>query len=62
MNWTKGQQLQNRDYTIKCELGRGRFGITYLAKDNKNGGDVVIKSLNYEELDIQIKTNQLTPE
>ena len=62
MNWTKGQQLQNDNYTIKCELGRGRFGITYLAKDNKNGEDVVIKTLNYEELDIQIQTNQLTPE
>ncbi|MFB2968398.1 serine/threonine protein kinase [Aerosakkonema sp. BLCC-F183] len=62
MTWTKGQQLQNGNYTIKSELGRGRYGITYLAKDNKNGEDVVIKTLNYEELDIQIKTNQITPE
>ncbi|MBD2185843.1 serine/threonine protein kinase [Planktothrix sp. FACHB-1355] len=62
MNWTTGQQLQNGDYTIKCELGRGRFGVTYLAKDNKNGGDTVIKTLNYEQLDIQIKTHQITPE
>ena len=37
------------------------FRSTYLAKDNKNGEDVVIKTLNYEQLDIQIQTNQLTP-
>jgi len=39
------QQLQNGKYTIERELGRGRFGITYLARD-KNGDGVVIKTLN----------------
>jgi len=39
------QQLQNEKYTIERELGRGRFGITYLARD-KNGDGVVIKTLN----------------
>lgn len=39
------QQLQKGKYTIERELGRGRFGITYLAR-NKNGDGVVIKTLN----------------
>jgi len=39
------QQLQKGKYTIERELGRGRFGITYLAR-NKNGNGVVIKTLN----------------
>ncbi len=40
-----GQQLQGGKYTIEKELGRGRFGITYLAKQ-KNGDRLVIKTLN----------------
>jgi serine/threonine protein kinase len=39
------QQLQNGKYTVERELGRGRFGITYLARD-KNGDGVAIKTLN----------------
>lgn len=54
MTWTIGQKLQNGKYTIQKELGRGRFGITYLAKDEP-GNELVIKTLNEEKL------NQLTP-
>ncbi len=45
MAWVAGEQLQGGKYTIERELGRGRFGITYLAKD-KNGDRLVIKTLN----------------
>jgi serine/threonine protein kinase len=45
MAWVAGNQLQGGKYTIERELGRGRFGITYLAK-NKNGDRQVIKTLN----------------
>jgi hypothetical protein len=34
--WVAGDRLQGSKYTIERELGRGRFGITYLVK-NKNG-------------------------
>ncbi|MBD2214397.1 serine/threonine protein kinase [Nostoc linckia FACHB-104] len=45
MAWVAGDQLQGGKYTIERELGRGRFGITYLVK-NKNGDRLVIKTLN----------------
>jgi eukaryotic-like serine/threonine-protein kinase len=45
MSLSVGQSLQNGKYTIDRELGRGRFGITYLAK-RANGERWVIKVLN----------------
>jgi len=45
MAWIAGDELQGGKYTIERELGRGRFGITYLVK-NKNGDRQVIKTLN----------------
>ncbi len=42
-------------------MGRGRYCITYLAED-KNNNHVVIKTLNDDELNLQIQANQLTPE
>ncbi|MFN6469453.1 MAG: serine/threonine protein kinase [Nostoc sp. SerVER01] len=45
MAWVAGDRLQGGKYTIERELGRGRFGITYLVK-NKNGDRFVIKTLN----------------
>ncbi len=55
MAWTAGQRLQPDKYTIENELGRGRFGITYLAKDN-SGKYLVIKTLDEDLL------NKLTPD
>jgi len=45
MAWVAGDRLQGGKYTIERELGRGRFGITYLVK-NKNSDRLVIKTLN----------------
>lgn len=45
MVWTAGTQLYGGRYTIQHELGRGRFGITYLARD-RNNTPVVIKTLS----------------
>ncbi|NEQ67569.1 MAG: serine/threonine protein kinase [Symploca sp. SIO2D2] len=45
MVWNPKEQLQGGKYTIQKVLGQGRFGITYLARDNKGDG-VVIKTLN----------------
>ncbi|WP_392531115.1 serine/threonine protein kinase [Nostoc sp. C117] len=45
MAWVAGDQLQGGKYTIEKELGRGRFGITYLVK-NRNSDRQVIKILN----------------
>ena len=42
--WSKGYELNNGNYTLEKELGRGGFGITYLAKDRR-GKRVVIKTL-----------------
>ncbi|KAB8317685.1 serine/threonine protein kinase [Tolypothrix campylonemoides VB511288] len=44
-----GQKLKGGKYTIETELGRGRFGITYLARD-RNGNGHVIKTLNDQVL------------
>ncbi|HAX77844.1 MAG TPA: serine/threonine protein kinase [Cyanobacteria bacterium UBA11372] len=48
MTWVTGQQLGGK-YTIERELGRGRVGITYLAKD-RSGNNFVIKTLNEDVL------------
>jgi eukaryotic-like serine/threonine-protein kinase len=49
MAFNPGQTLQNGQYTIERELGRGRFGITYLAK-RWDGRRWVIKILNPDVL------------
>ena len=46
-NWQPGHQLKNGKYTIEKELGKGGFGITYLAT-NQQGKPVVIKMLKDE--------------
>ena len=45
MIFTSGKKLFGDRYQIIRELGRGGFGITYLAEDNK-GKQFVIKTLN----------------
>jgi serine/threonine protein kinase len=45
---TPGQVLQDK-YTIEKELGKGGFGITYLAQ-NKRGEKIAIKILNNLDL------------
>ncbi|WP_226583777.1 serine/threonine protein kinase [Microseira wollei] len=45
MTWTVGQKLQGSNYTIEKVLGEGKFGITYLAR-NENNRRVVIKTLS----------------
>ncbi len=42
-------KLKSGNYTIQKVLGRGRFGITYLAR-NSNGDGVVIKTLDEDLL------------
>ena len=54
MAWSAGQQLQRGKYTIEKELGSGRFGITYLARDRASQR-CVVKTLSDTLL------NQLTP-
>lgn len=50
MGWAdQKKQLQNGKYTIESVLGRGRFGITYLAIDQK-GDRVVIKTPDADSL------------
>ncbi|HAX79024.1 MAG TPA: hypothetical protein DCY88_25175 [Cyanobacteria bacterium UBA11372] len=45
MNWTVGQKLQASNYRIEQVLGEDSFGITYLARNEKNRR-VVIKTLS----------------
>ncbi|MEH2299977.1 MAG: serine/threonine-protein kinase [Nostoc sp.] len=60
MAWVADDQLQGGKYTIEKELGRGRFGITYLVK-NKNSDRQVIKTLNDDLLNSlnQLKRGRL---
>jgi len=41
-----GKTLQDGKYTLRQELGRGGFGITYVARHHYLDQDVVIKTLN----------------
>jgi serine/threonine protein kinase len=52
--WVTGDRLQGGKYTIERELGRGRFGITYLVR-NRNSDRQVIKTLN------DVLVNSLNP-
>ncbi|MEA5579120.1 serine/threonine-protein kinase [Anabaena sp. UHCC 0451] len=45
MVWVTGKKLQGGKYTIERQLRRGRFGITYLVK-NQNSDRLVIKTLD----------------
>lgn len=49
MVWAVPKQLQGGKYTLESILGRGRFGITYLAKDQK-GDRIVVKTLDNQLL------------
>ena len=46
MIWSQGHQLQSGKYRIIRELGRGGFGLTYLAEDWILNRPVVIKAPN----------------
>jgi len=50
MAWTSGTKLYGKRYTIDRQLGKGGFGITYLAKTRK-GNPIVIKTLKDEVMD-----------
>jgi len=43
MAWTIGKTIKDSQYTIQEILGKGRFGITYRARD-RGGNSVVIKT------------------
>ncbi|MEA5534401.1 protein kinase domain-containing protein [Crocosphaera sp. XPORK-15E] len=47
--WPPGKLLEGGNYSIERELGRGGFGITYLARTQR-GDRVVIKTLNQETI------------
>jgi formylglycine-generating enzyme required for sulfatase activity len=44
--WKPGQKIKNDRFEIIKELGKGGFGITYLANDSRRKQRVVIKTLN----------------
>ena len=45
LTWQSGYRLENGEFTIEAELGRGGFGVTYLARDNQ-GDRFVIKTIS----------------
>ncbi|TAF03682.1 MAG: serine/threonine protein kinase [Nostocales cyanobacterium] len=57
MVWVKGDQLQGGKYTVERELRRGRFGITYLVK-NQNSDRLVIKTLDGASLTFLSQSDQ----
>ncbi|BAT56426.1 Serine/Threonine protein kinase [Nostoc sp. NIES-3756] len=57
MAWVAGDQLQGGKYTVEKELGRGRFGITYLVT-NRNSDRLVIKTLNDDLLQALSQTER----
>ena len=44
LTWKPGYQLKNGEFTVERELGRGGFGITYLAQD-RTGSRFVLKTI-----------------
>ncbi|NEO22702.1 MULTISPECIES: AAA-like domain-containing protein [unclassified Moorena] len=48
--WLPGYRLQNGKYTIEKKLGEGGLGITYLARNNKTGDRIVIKTIGNDAL------------
>ncbi len=44
--WQPGQKIKNDRFEIIKELGKGGFGITYLAQDTHKQERIVIKTLN----------------
>ncbi|MBE9515440.1 MAG: serine/threonine protein kinase [Proteobacteria bacterium] len=55
------------EYVIQCELGKGGFGITYLADDSKLGSSVAIKEyfpqgIAFRDDDMQIKAKASNPQ
>ena len=53
------QKLENRGYSIQRELGRGGFGITYLAREERNEGDLVVIKTIKDELLQHIQSNSI---
>ncbi|MGC9528798.1 MAG: serine/threonine protein kinase [Limnospira sp.] len=48
MLWQNGQSLNNGAYIVDRILGRGRFSVTYLAREVRTNRYVAIKTLNPE--------------
>ncbi len=42
MGWDTGKTIKNNRYTIQETLGKGRFSVTYLAKDSQNNNNLVV--------------------
>lgn len=49
MAWNRGDTLKDGKYTIRGELGKGGFGITYRVRD-ENGRQFALKTLNDEAI------------
>ncbi len=56
-NWQSGDELKNGKYIIEKELGRGGFGITYLATSAR--GELVVIKILKDELLARDDFNQL---